>query len=148
VSPPDPGAAAAPGQLREYQLLGKLGGGGMGDVYRAVHTRLDRVVALKVLAPHRTADPAAVARFRREMKAVGQLGHPHIVQATDAGEVDGTHFLVMEYVAGPDLARLLRAVGRLAVADACEAVRQAAVGLHHAHERGLVHRDVKPSNLL
>jgi WD40 repeat protein len=146
VPPPDP--AVAPGQLREYRLLGKLGEGGMGAVYRAVHTRLDRVVALKVLAPHRTADPAAVARFRREMKAVGQLGHPHIVQATDAGEVDGTHFLVMEYVAGPDLARLLRAVGRLSVADACEAVRQAAVGLHHAHERGLVHRDVKPSNLL
>ena len=92
VFPPDPVAAApAPGQLREYRLLGKLGEGGMGDVYRAVHTRLDRVVALKVLAPHRTADPAAVVRFRREMKAVGQLGHPHIVQATAAGDPDGAH---------------------------------------------------------
>jgi WD40 repeat protein len=141
-------AGPAPSQLREYRLLGKLGEGGMGAVYRALHTRLERVVALKVLAPERTADPDAVKRFQREMKAVGKLGHPHIVRATDAGEVDGTHFLVMEYVAGPDLARLVRAVGRLPVADACEAARQAAVGLHHAHQRGLVHRDVKPSNLL
>jgi WD40 repeat protein/serine/threonine protein kinase len=146
VPPAD--AVPGPGCLREYRLLGKLSEGGMGAVYRALHTRLDRVVALKVLPPHRTANPDAVARFRREMKAVGKLSHPHIVEATDAGEVDGTHFLVMEYVAGPDLARLVRAVGRLPVADACEAARQAAVGLHHAHQRGLVHRDVKPSNLL
>jgi WD40 repeat protein/anti-sigma factor RsiW len=154
LGPPRPRAEAAderrpgPGQLREYRLLEKLGEGGMGTLYKALHTRLKRVVALKVLPSGRMNDPAAVARFQREMEAVGRLNHPHIVRATDAGEVDGTHFLVMEFIAGQTLAQLVEARGPLPVAEACELIRQAALGLQHVHEHGLVHRDVKPSNLL
>ena len=93
------------GRLGEYQLIAQLGEGGMGRVYKARHTRLDRIVALKVLPRGRIADPRAVARFEREMKAVGRLDHPNIVQAYDAREIDGTPVLVMEFVDGLDLAR-------------------------------------------
>jgi serine/threonine protein kinase/formylglycine-generating enzyme required for sulfatase activity len=137
-----------PARLGEYAILEAIGRGGMGTVYRAVHTRLEKVVAIKVLSPHRLGDAAAVARFEREMRAVGKLNHPNIVAATDAGEVKGAPYLVMEFVAGIDLTRLVRRHGPLSVADACEIVRQAAVGLQYAHSHGLVHRDVKPSNLL
>jgi hypothetical protein len=89
-----------------------------------------------------------VARFQREMEAIGRLNHPHIVRATDAGEVDGTHFLVMDFIDGQTLGQLVQAGGPLPVAEACELVRQAALGLQHVHQHGLVHRDVKPSNLL
>jgi len=136
------------GSIGVYKLLAKLGEGGMGTVYKALHTKLDRVVALKVLPAERLKDDTATARFQREMKAVGQLVHPNIVMAHDAGEADGTHFLVMEYVEGLDLSELVRRVGPLPVADACEIIRQAALGLQYAHEHGLVHRDVKPSNLM
>ena len=135
-------------RIRDYELLEPLGSGGMGTVYRAMHTRLERVVALKLLPARRLRDQAAVARFEREMKAIGRLDHPAIVRATDAGDVDGTHYLAMDYVEGIDLSRLVRLVGPLAIADACELIRQAAIGLQHAHEQGLIHRDVKPSNLM
>ena len=137
-----------PARLGQYAVLEKIGQGGMGAVYKAVHTRLKRLVAMKMLPASRLADPQAVARFQREMEAVGQLDHPHLVRAHDAGEAEGQHFLVMEYLDGIDLARLVRRTGPLSVADACEAVRQAALGLQHAHEHGLVHRDIKPSNLM
>src|SRR5262249_36648202 len=137
-----------PSTLGQYQLLEKIGQGGMGTVYRALHPRLKKGVAVKVLSPSRTGDARAVARFQREMEAVGQLEDPHIVRATDAGEADGVHFLVMELIDGTDLSHLVRRRGPLDVADACELIRQAALGLQHAHEHGLVHRDVKPSNLL
>ena len=107
----------------------------------------EREVALKVVRGNWAGDPMMVARFQREMRAAGLFRHPHLVQATDAGEVDGIHFLVMEYVPGLDLAALVRRDGALPVADACEIIWQAAIGLQHAHEHGLVHRDVKPSNL-
>jgi serine/threonine protein kinase/thiol-disulfide isomerase/thioredoxin len=136
------------GRLGQYQLLEELGRGGMGTVYKAIHLLLKRVVAIKVLPPERVQDALAVARFRREMEAVGKLDHPNLVRATDAGEADGKHFLVMEFLDGIDLQKLLQARGPLALADACELVRQAALGLQHAHEHGLVHRDIKPSNLL
>ena len=100
-------------QLGDYQLLEKLGEGGMGAVYKARHVRLDRVVAIKILPQERTRDQAAVARFAREMKAVGQLNHPNIVQAHDAREIDGTTVLVMEYVEGHDLAEVARLAGPL-----------------------------------
>jgi serine/threonine protein kinase len=134
--------------IREYKLLAKLGEGGMGAVYKALHTRLDKVVALKVLPQGRMRDGGSVARFQREMKAVGRLDHPNIVRAMDAGEEDGTHFLVMEYVEGADLSLLAKNVGPLPVPDACELVRQAALGLQEAHEHGMVHRNIKPSNLI
>jgi serine/threonine protein kinase/WD40 repeat protein len=134
--------------LGRYQLLERVGEGGMGTVYKAVHPYLKRVVALKVLRPERLQDPQALVRFHREMEAVGRLDHPHIVRASDADAADGSHFLVMEWIDGTDLAHLLQERGPLTVAEACAIVRQAALGLHHAHEQGLVHRDVKPSNLM
>ena len=136
-----------PSQLGPYQILDRLGEGGMGTVYRARHRDLDRVVALKVLPADRV-DEAAVARFRNEMKAAGRLGHPNIVAAHDAGRVGGTYFLAMDFVDGADLSALVGRLGPLSVPDACELVRQAAVGLQHACECGLAHRDVKPSNLM
>jgi serine/threonine protein kinase len=129
-------------------LLGKCGQGGMGTVYKALHTRLKRIVAVKILPAHRLADQQAVVRFQREVEAVGRLNHPNIVQAMDANEVDGQHFLVTEFVEGRNLAQLVRSGGPLPVADACEIARQAALGLQHAHDHELVHRDVKPSNLM
>jgi serine/threonine protein kinase len=134
--------------LTEYRTLGKVGEGGMGSVYRAVHTRLGRTVAIKLLLKHRSKDPKAVARFEREMKAVGGLSHPNIVRAYDAREVDGTLFLVMEFLEGLSLGDVLRSLGATSVAEACELIRQAALGLSCAHGQGLIHRDVKPSNLM
>ena len=136
------------GHLGRYELLSKLGAGGMGTVYKARQVVLNKIVALKVLPKDRTSDARAVARFDREMKAIGQLSHPSIVQAHDAGDIDGTTVLVMEYVDGLDLAKVTKAVTPLGIADACELVRQTAVGLQYIHENGLVHRDIKPSNLM
>jgi serine/threonine protein kinase len=134
--------------LGEYRLLEKLGEGGMGSVYKAVHTKLRRTVAVKVLPKGRIEDPRAIARFEREMAAVGAIDHPNVVRAHDAREIEGTRFLVMEYVEGRDLTELIRAGGSMPVADACELARQAALGLQAAHEHELVHRDIKPSNLM
>lgn len=136
------------GRIREYELLQKIGQGGMGTVYKASHTMLERLVAIKLLPSDRMNSEESVSRFRREMKAVGKLIHPNIVHASDAGEERGVHFLVMEYVDGLDLGAVIKRVGPLPVADACEIIRQAAFGLQHAHEHGMVHRDIKPSNLL
>jgi tRNA A-37 threonylcarbamoyl transferase component Bud32 len=120
----------------------------MGQVFKARNWKLGRVAALKVIRKERLANEDAVRRFRREIRAAGQLAHPNIVLAYDADEVNGTHFFVMEYVAGRDLARVVKEQGPLPLATACDCVRQAALGLQHAHERGLVHRDIKPHNLL
>ena len=136
------------GTLRDFRLIEEIGAGGMGKVYRAHHSRLHRDVAVKVLPPEQFRDPVAVGRFEREMQAIGQVMHPNIVQAMDAGEEDGRHYLALEFVDGTDAHKLSRTYGELAVADACEIVRQAALGLQHAHALNLIHRDVKPSNLL
>jgi uncharacterized protein (TIGR03067 family) len=137
-----------PKMLGEYQLLEELGRGGMGRVYKALHTKLDRIVALKILPRSRVGDHRAIVRFEREMKAVGRLAHSNIVQAFDAREIDGTPVLIMEFVDGLDLADISRRLGPLPTADACELVRQTAVALQCAHEHGLVHRDIKPSNIM
>lgn len=141
-------AIRQPQSIGQYRLLAKIGEGGMGAVYKAMHMRLEKIVALKVLPAERTRDAEALARFNREMKAVGRLQHPNIVGAHDAGEADGVHYLVMEYVEGVDLDRLLKQHGPLPVPDACELVRQAALGLQEAYEHQMVHRDIKPSNLM
>ncbi len=148
AAPRRPAAPPLPNQLGPYLLLDELGAGGMGRVFRALHTRLKRVVALKLLPDGRMNNAQAVARFQHEMEAVGCVDHPHVVRATDADEDGGHHYLVMEYVEGLDLDRLLRRAGPLRIADACELARQAADGLQAAHEHGLVHRDIKPSNLM
>ena len=134
--------------LGEFRLLAKMRSGGMGQVYKAQHTRLKKTVALKVLSAERTSDLHSVLRFTRKMEAIGQLDHPNIVQAYDARDIDGVHVLVMEYIDGKDLSRVVERVGPLKIADACELVRQAALGLQYAYEHGLVHRDIKPSNLM
>jgi serine/threonine protein kinase len=140
--------ALVPRQIDCYEVLECLGEGGMGTVYRARHLHLEKIVALKLLTPRRTRDANAVARFQREMRAIGQLEHPNVVSARDAREVGGAHFLVMDYVDGVDLAGLVQRTGPLHLPEACELARQAACALEHIHAHSLVHRDVKPSNLM
>jgi serine/threonine protein kinase len=134
--------------LGSYRLLACIGRGGMGVVYRAMHNQLDRVVALKVLSPHLVASAAARARFDREIQIVGKLEYPGIVRASDAGREGQVAYLVMEYIDGVDLSRLVRRGGPLNVPEACEAARQIAEALAAAHAIGAVHRDVKPSNVM
>lgn len=134
-------------QLGPYKLVDKLGEGGMGAVYKARHVKLGKFLAMKILPQHVMSRPDALARFEREMLAVGALHHPNVVQAHDAGEINGVHYLSMEYVEGQDLQQLVKARGPMSVVNACKAIRQAAQGLAAAHKLGLVHRDIKPSNL-
>jgi serine/threonine protein kinase len=134
--------------LGPYALLERLGEGGTGWVFKARHQHLGRLVAVKVLRRELLADPEVLARFYREIQVVSQLAHPNVVHAYDAGPIGDAHVLVMEYANGIDLSRLVRRDGPLPVEQACDYVRQAALGLAHIHERGQLHRDVKPSNLL
>jgi len=132
----------------EYTVLELIGQGGMGQVLKARHRTMRRIVALKVL-PRRAMDsPSAVKRFQREVRAAARLMHPNIVTAYDAGEQEGVHYLVMEYVPGKDLAAMLAEQGPLSVAQAIDYTTQAAKGLAFAHSEGVVHRDIKPGNLL
>jgi serine/threonine protein kinase len=140
-----------PVQLAEhprYEILGLIGKGGMGDVYKARHRKMERMVALKVINRGLVQKPEAVDRFHREVKAAAQLSHPNIVTAYDADQASDFHFMVMEYVDGVDLSQKVKQRGALPVAEACDYIRQAATGLQHAHERGMVHRDIKPHNLM
>ncbi|HEY7314049.1 MAG TPA: serine/threonine-protein kinase [Gemmataceae bacterium] len=134
--------------LGSYVLLDRLGEGGMGTVFKARHRKMGRIVALKALRPERLNNADAVRRFRREIEAVARLSHPNIVLAYDADEANGVHFFTLEYINGRDLARTVREDGPLDPARACDYVRQAALGLQHAHEQGMVHRDIKPHNLM
>jgi serine/threonine protein kinase len=136
----------APARIGPYELVHIIGEGGMGVVYQAIHVLLGKKVALKILPLNRT-NPGAVRRFQREWRALGALGHPHIVAAVDAGECDGFHFLATEFVEGCDLS-IIKGRTPLSWCDACELVRQAALGLACIHGSGLVHRDIKPSNLM
>jgi serine/threonine-protein kinase len=134
--------------LGQYRILDPLGKGATGRVFRAVHTSMNRVVAIKVIRPGILKDPATVDFFNREVRAAAQLTHPNIVTAYDADEVKGRRFLVMEYVDGPSLHDLVKGGGRLPIDTACELMSQAAAALQYAHEKGVVHRDIKPANLL
>jgi serine/threonine-protein kinase len=134
--------------LGPYVLLERLGEGGMGQVFKARHQTLKRIVALKVIRKDRLDSREAIRRFRREIQAASRLSHPNIVAAYDAGEIGNVHYIAMEYVDGKDLSQLVRDNGPLPVDEACDYLRQAALGLQHALEKGLVHRDIKPSNLM
>jgi response regulator RpfG family c-di-GMP phosphodiesterase/serine/threonine protein kinase len=141
--------------LGHYRLIGRLGSGGMGVVYKAEHIHMHRTVALKLLAAEDDGSSVFLQRFSSEMQALAVLRHPNIVLAFDAGEVEvpgsagkSLRYLVMEYVTGHNLEQLVQDEGPLSIRAACQYVRQAAEGLRHAHEHGLVHRDIKPSNLL
>jgi serine/threonine protein kinase len=134
--------------LGPYRILDQLGQGGMGRVYKAVHQTMNRVVALKVLSPQVVNTERAQELFLREVQAAAQLSHPNIVMAFDANEIEGRHYLSMEYVAGPNLEHYVKKHGPLPIGLACEIIFQAANGLQHAHEKGMVHRDIKPANLL
>src|SRR5262249_45277996 len=138
------------GELRlgPYLLLERIGEGANGQVFKARHTTMDRVVALKVMRKDKLNTQQAVQRFYQEVKAAARLHHPNIVLAYNAGEAGGAHYFAMEFVEGKDLSRVVKESGPLPVARACDFVCQAARGLQHAFEQGLVHRDIKPSNLL
>jgi serine/threonine protein kinase len=132
----------------KYTILGPLGAGGMGCVYLCEHRVMRRPVAVKVLPTRRAEDPTALERFRREARAVAQLKHPNIVGGHDIDSDGRVHFLVMEYVDGSTFHTIVQSRGPFDPIRAAHYIRQAALGLQHAHEAGLVHRDIKPSNLL
>ena len=131
-----------------YELADRLGSGGMSNVYRATDLTLERTVAVKILAEHLSDDERFVARFRREALAVAKLIHPNIVQVYDTGIDESRHYIVMEYVEGRSGAQILQRHGPLEPEIAAEAGVQACAGLDYAHRRGIIHRDVKPGNLM
>jgi serine/threonine-protein kinase len=130
-----------------YVILDRLGAGSMGRVYKAHHQMMDRVVALKIIAPEIVSNDRVVSRFQREMKLVGRLDHPNVVRAFDADQINKILYIVMEYVPGESLGKRLRR-GTIPPAEMVSYAAQAALGLGHAHSQGIVHRDIKPSNLL
>ena len=134
-------------RLGPYEVAAQIGAGGMGEVYRATDTRLDRTVAIKVLPEHLADDPQRRERFEREAKAVSSLNHPHICTLHDVGEQDGVHYLVMELVEGDTLQQRLEK-GRLPLDQALEYAIQIADALDKAHRHGVVHRDLKPGNIM
>lgn len=134
--------------LGQYLCLNKIGEGGMGNVFKALQRRFQRIVALKVLRRECVEQGKALLRFQREIRAVGQMRHPNIVRAHDADEAGGLHYIAMEYIEGIDLARMVKRQGPLAIEPALDFVRQIALALQHAHDAGLIHRDVKPANIL
>ncbi len=131
-----------------YETGERLGSGGMSNVYKATDRILERTVAVKILAEHLSDDERFVARFRREALAVARLIHPNIVQVYDSGVDDGRHYIVMEYVAGRSGAQILQRHGPVGAETAAEVGIQACAGLDYAHRRGIIHRDVKPGNLM
>jgi serine/threonine protein kinase len=133
-----------------YRVEGRLGFGGMSQVHLAFDKRLERRVAVKLLAEHLAEDPTFVSRFQREAQAAARLIHPNIVQVFDSGQDErtGQYFIVMEYIEGQSCAEILRDDGWVEVDEAVGIIEQACEGLHYAHRHGVVHRDVKPGNLL
>lgn len=133
--------------IGDYELVEKLAEGGMGTVYKGRHRSTGQLVAVKIVPPHMAHNPVLQKRFENEFRAASSLDHPNIVRALEYGTDDGRPFLVMEFVEGESLGRRL-ARGRLPEAEAVRIIGQAAQGLQHAHEHGLIHRDVKPDNIL
>lgn len=134
--------------IDKYLILDLIDVGGMGMVFKALHRTMHRIVALKMMSQQMLASEDQVRRFKREVRVAATLEHPNIVRAYDADEARGVHFLVMEYVRGDNLSRIVRTSGPLSLNQAVDCIRQTAIGLQHAHEHGIVHRDIKPGNLL
>ncbi|MBA4017129.1 MAG: hypothetical protein C0483_08155 [Pirellula sp.] len=134
--------------MGDYAVLAEIGAGGMGQVYKARHRRMERIVALKVMSSAAMKDEAAVKRFQREVRAAARLEHPNIVTAYDSGEAGSVKYLVMQFVDGGDLSDLVKKNGPLPIEKAVDYVLQAARGLAFAHAEGVIHRDIKPANLL
>jgi len=132
----------------DYELLDRVGGGAMGTVFKARHKRLNRVVALKILKPSLARDKRYVDRLRREARIVASLSHPHIVTGYDLGEESGYHFFVMEFVEGKSLRQLLVEWGMFAEEYVLRVAREVAEALDHAYQRDVIHRDIKPGNIL
>lgn len=134
--------------LGKYRVLEKLGSGGMGTVYLCEHQAVGKKAAIKVLPSSQSANPSSLGRFYREARAAGLMDHPNLVRAHDVDEEGGVHFLVMDYVDGSSLQEIVARFGPMSPARACHVIREAALGLDHAYRGGLVHRDVKPANIM
>ena len=149
-SHPPPSGGFAPGTILvdRYRIVALLGRGGMGEVYRAEDLKLGNVVALKFLPASLQSDAASLAGFHAEVRNARQISHPNVCRVYDIGEVNGQHFLTMEYIDGEDLASLLRRIGRLPADKALETAHQICAGLAAAHDCGLLHRDLKPANIM
>lgn len=143
-------ARFVPGEMlvERYRIVGLLGKGGMGEVYRADDLKLSQPVALKFLPDHLLSDGAALARFHREVRVARQVSHKNVCRVYDIGEVDGRHFLSMEFIKGEELSSLLRRIGRLPQDKAIQLARQICAGLAAAHDAGVLHRDLKPANVM
>ena len=143
-------ARFVPGTIlaNRYRIVGLLGKGGMGEVYRADDLKLTQPVALKFLPDRYLSDGAALARFHREVRVARQVSHRNVCRVYDIGEIDGRHFLSMEFIKGEELSSLLRRIGRLPSDKAVQIARQICAGLSAAHENGILHRDLKPSNVM
>ena len=135
-------------KLGHYEIVAELGRGGMGVVYKGYEPALSRHVAIKVLADALAHDPNVVERFLREARSMAQLNDPHIIQIFFIGQDEGTPYFVMEFVDGESLSNVLRREGRLSPAQAANVIFQTAQGLATAHDKGVVHRDIKPGNLM
>jgi serine/threonine-protein kinase len=135
-------------RMGNYEILDRLGAGGMGTVFKARHRRMKRIVALKLLSREVAASEKFLNRFQREIETIARLNHPNVVMAFDADEGEAGPFLVMEFVNGRDLATEVTTNGPLAVTDAVDRILQAARGLEYAHAQGIIHRDIKPGNIL
>src|SRR5262249_53098695 len=144
------GAQFAPGTLLNgrYRIVGLIGRGGMGEVYRAEDLTLSQPVALKFLPKAVAYSPEQLERFRAEVRLARQISHPSVCRVHDIAEAAGQIFLSMEYVDGEDLASLLRRIGRLAPDKALDIARQLCAGLAAAHSKGVLHRDMKPANIM
>jgi predicted Ser/Thr protein kinase len=139
-----PGAMLA----ERYRIVGLLGKGGMGEVYRAADLKLGQPVALKFLPDHLLSDGAALARFHREVRVARQVSHKNVCRVYDIGELDGRHFLSMEFIKGEELSSFMRRIGRLPQDKATQIARQICAGLNAAHDVGVLHRDLKPANVM
>jgi serine/threonine protein kinase len=131
-----------------YELLEKVAEGGMGSVYRARHRDTGAIVAVKIMPAHMAGNPVLVKRFEQEFNAASRLDHPNIVRALDLGQIDGVPYLVMEFVEGESLGQKLQREGRVSETEAIRIIAQVAQGLHRAHKDGLIHRDIKPDNVM